>query len=244
MGQVNELIKGLRKFQTRSACMEQLIELGEEAVEALVETLGGNNDAIVWSAIRALGEIGSPKAVPALIELLENRSYSINACDALKAITGERHSNMKEEWLHLLGSAPSDTPNKPLLGLVKEAISGTSSTANETSNGVSVSYNVGAGRSQKLIVMETKDREDIEIVAVYSECGPAEADKYEWALRKNLSFPHGAFAIRKVDDKKIFVAVNAMFRSGLTATALNSAMRTLAKRADKFELALTGKDEL
>jgi len=243
MGQIAELINGLKNFRTRSDSAAKLAEIGEEAVGPLLELLDGRNEALAWSAIRILGEIGSKTAVPKLIELLKDRRYSIIARDALIAITGEQHGQTYEEWAHLLEGAAAEVPAGSLLDLVTEALSGTQAHIEETSHGISVNYGVGSGRSQKLMVMETKDHEGIALVAVYTECGLAVPDRYEWALRKNLTIPHGGFAIRDIGDRKVFVAVNTMFRDGLKPQELHSAMRTLARRADKLEKQLTGKDE-
>ena len=243
MGQIDELISGLKNFRCRSDCAAQLVEMGEDAVGPLIEALDGRSEAVAWSAIRILGQIGSKTALPKLVELLKDHRYSIVAGDALEAITGERHSNVYEEWVHLLKGEVAKAPEATLLNLVREALSDTQAHVEESAHGIAVNYPVGAGRSQKLIIMESKDREGNELVAVYTECGAADPDRYEWALRKNLTIPHGGFAVREVGDRKIFVAVNAMFRDGLKPEELHSATRTLARRADKLEKQLTGKDE-
>ena len=57
-----------------------------------------------------------------------------------------------------------------------------------------------------------------ELVVIYSECGPADEKYYEPILRKNMTIPAGAFAIRDVEGQANFVNPGTMlFNAGFDA---------------------------
>ena len=72
MPNAGELVKALRSFRSRKQAMEQLVELGQEAVPALIEALDERNEGMRWATIRCLGEIGSDEAIVGLVARLDN----------------------------------------------------------------------------------------------------------------------------------------------------------------------------
>jgi serine/threonine-protein kinase len=99
------------------------------------------------------------------------------------------------------------------------------------------------GRAQKVAVyFGREDAEGEELVVIYSECGPADPKYYEVVLRKNLSIPSGAFAVRDLDGSPHFVLVDTMLASSATPSALAKKIEHIADRADAVEQSLTKQD--
>ncbi len=77
--QIESLITALksRDRTTREQARTDLVKLGSPAVEALVATLNNKHYWIRHEAARALGEIGDPAALPALIDALEDEEGEV-----------------------------------------------------------------------------------------------------------------------------------------------------------------------
>ncbi len=76
---ISELIAMLNSSDglIRHRAHHALLKIGEPAVEALINALGSPDDFLRWEAIKVLGQIGSVRAVPALIDALEDKRYTI-----------------------------------------------------------------------------------------------------------------------------------------------------------------------
>ena len=99
------------------------------------------------------------------------------------------------------------------------------------------------GRRQKVAVyFEKQDNDGQKLVVVYSECGPASPSLYATVLRKNLSIPAGAFAIRDIDGAPNFVMVDTMLAELVTPRLLAKRIENIAARADGVEKSLTKED--
>ena len=64
-----------------------LVEIGEPAIAPLVETLASDNQWVRWEAARALGQIDSPKAVPALVKAMDDKMFDVRWLVAQGMIT-------------------------------------------------------------------------------------------------------------------------------------------------------------
>lgn len=75
----------------------------DRIAEAFVQALGRRDADEVWLACRALGELGSRVAVPALIECLEHEEKAVReaAWRALRAITGQDLPMEAASWARL-----------------------------------------------------------------------------------------------------------------------------------------------
>jgi hypothetical protein len=67
----------------------------------------------------------------------------------------------------------------------------------------------------------------------------ADAKHYEAWLRRNVSIPAGAFAIRDVDGQPQFVMVDTLLAASVTASVLAKKIEYIAAQADLVENALT-----
>lgn len=76
---LNDLIEMLTNDDgiIRHRAHHALVEIGEPAVKPLINALKSQNDFLRWEAVKVLGQIGSLKAIPALIDTLEDEHHTI-----------------------------------------------------------------------------------------------------------------------------------------------------------------------
>jgi HEAT repeat protein len=76
---------------TRQKARIDLVRMGEPAVDALAAVLQSAPGAAHWEAAKALGQIASPRAAPALVDALEDDQFSVRwlAAEALVALGGQ-----------------------------------------------------------------------------------------------------------------------------------------------------------
>jgi hypothetical protein len=114
-----------------------LVKFGEQAVQPLEKALHHKDHWVHWEAAKALGQIGSPRAIDALLEILDNKEFELRwlAAEGLSAI-GEPAvaplltslmKNPQSVWLqqsahHVLLDAPASLAG--ILGPVIRAIEG------------------------------------------------------------------------------------------------------------------------
>ena len=70
----------------RMQARHSLVAMGKAAVLSLTEALKNNNNLMRWEAAKALGEIGDPKAAPALVKALENEDFDVRWLAAIGLI--------------------------------------------------------------------------------------------------------------------------------------------------------------
>lgn len=254
MGEVDELVAGLRSFRTRKESMDRLIDRGQEAVAALLEVLDGRSEGMRWAAMRCLGEIGDERAVGPLLNRLEVSSDRAVACWALARVTGEDLGDDAEAWRRwrkgVVGDVETEAAETAAAeladdALFAEAVRGLTASVQGSGASRIVSMALEDGRHQAVrVAMAAKDMDGEPMVLVYSECAPADPKTHEFALRLNLSLPYAALAIREVEGQKRLVMFNSLLRKGLTPLALRKSVLTIAGKADAVEKRLTGQDEL
>ena len=249
MADAEELVRLLRSFRTRKEAMERLVDMGGGAVDALIQALDGRNEGSRWAAMRCLGETGDDRALKPLIRRLDHRADQDVACWALGQLTGEALGGDPEAWRKWHRDrggavAPNDAESVGDETLFAEAVRGLSATVQTSGRSRNLTVALEGGRRQTVrVVLDAKDFEGEAVVLVYSECGPAEPSKYEFALRFNLSLPYGALALRGAKGQERLVMLNSLLRAGLTPLALRKSIVTVAAKADAIEKRLTGQDK-
>ena len=92
-GTLSSLVAELSKKDgaVRERARQSLVAIGAPAVTYLVEALANRNELLRWEAAKALGEIGSPAAAPALVAALEDEVFDVRwlAAEGLIALRGE-----------------------------------------------------------------------------------------------------------------------------------------------------------
>ncbi|MCX7427009.1 MAG: hypothetical protein NTW96_15465 [Planctomycetia bacterium] len=235
-----DLVEQLGHPQTRRAARQKLV--AARAVGPLLECLDSRNESVVWAAVQSLGELRAKEAVEPLVGLLDRGTLVFDVCEALLQITGSNFGTDVKRWRESLKSAAD-----PAKLDVAECVARTADYLGVKPTGSGTSYQfqlpLPEGRSQKVAVyFGRQDAEGHELVVIYSECGPANPKYYETVLRKNLSIPVGAFAIRDIDGQANFVMVDTMMAASADPGALARKIEGMATRADSVEMSLTKED--
>ncbi len=238
------LARGLADFRKRTECMLALVDAGDEAAPVLQQALTDVREGMRWAAAKCLADIGTPAALEALLAALEHP----RACDAvvevLRSMTGEDFGADADAWRQHLALGGKAEQKFSLDELVQKAVEPLDASVKQTRHGWIINLRLANQRHQVVKVAAGKtDEEGAEIVIVYSECGPAAPDRYEWALRKNLSIPYGAIGVRDVDGQPTFIVFNTLLLSDLSSSGLRKTIRTVGERADAMERQFTGADE-
>ena len=168
----------------------------------------------------------------------------MHVCEALARITGQDFGADVRKWREWISRHGGAEP--PKLD-VAACVRGTSDQlgVEPVVAGTTYQYKleVGEGRAQKVaVIFGRTDSQGEETVTVYSECGPANPQHYEVLLRKNLTMPAGAFAIRDIDGQAHIVIVDTLFAAGTTPSGLAKRVERLAARADAVEKQLAAED--
>lgn len=93
---------GHKKWKVREQASKLLAEFSEPPVPTLIESLGRREDPnVTFWAIRTLGEIGDPRAVPGLVDVLHSGSSEekIAATGAIARIEGRKSAKFLVETL-------------------------------------------------------------------------------------------------------------------------------------------------
>lgn len=243
-------IEQLRDFRTRKAAMNALISMGVEAVPDLVEALGHRMENVRWAARSVLVSMGGEATTARLLEALDDPRCKEQAAQTLAEITGQALGADHGAWAqYFAGDAAAPVQAAPAEalsdeGLVQAAVQGSDIEVEPRSGGAVLTVSLKGGRQQRVTVsFGAKDSDDAPLVVIYTECGPAEAKNFEWALRQNLRMAFGAVAIRDRGGEPAFVMVNTHLRCAVTPEELRKSVLLLARKGDKLEKALTKGDE-
>lgn len=241
---VSQLVEQLGNPRTRRGARQKLV--AAKAVDAFLECLASGNESVVWAAVESLGQLRAVEAIEPLIGLLERGVLSLDVCEALIRITGQDHDLDPKQWRAALAKSPGGEKAGGELDAV-ECVKRTGELLGCEPTGSDKSFqfqlSLPHDRSQKVAVYFGKqDRDGHQLVVIYSECGPASPSLYGKVLRKNLSIPDGAFAIRDIGGKPNFVMVDTMLAELVTPRVLARRIENIATRADAVEKSLTKED--
>ena len=246
-----QLVRQLHDPQTQRSARQALVAV--RAVGPLLGCLSADNESVVWAAVESLGEIRAKEAVGPLVDLLERGVLMLDVCEALTMITGQYFGSNVKRWREWMGDSPpaasteaGSTPSSTGAD-VADCVRRTGQYLGVQPAGSGKSYRFGLslekGRMQQVAVFfGRKDAKGGELVVIYSECGPARPKFYEAVLRKNMSIPAGAFAIRDIDGKPNFVMVDTMVAASVTPEVLAKKIEHIGSWADMVEKDLTQED--
>jgi len=245
------LVVALGDFRRRPQAKRDLVAMGVEAEPALLAALDHPNEAIGWCAVKALEDIRSQAAVDPLIGLLTSgRGDATVISHALERITGESLGADIAAWQRYRG-ARTAAPEAPEAGkrpskqrLVGNAIADTDMEIESARDGLLVTVPLKDGRRQRVRVLGANDPEGIPLLIFYTECGDCDPSRFEWALRKNLTIPYGAYGVRDIDGHAKFVMVQTLVRAYAKPSEIRSCIRAIAERGDSLESRLSSEDNL
>lgn len=237
-----QLVEQLYDPQTRRIARQKLVRV--RAVQPLLGCLDSTNESVVWAAVQSLGELHAVEAVGPMLVLLERGRLTVDVCQALGRITGQNFGADLARWRQWMQS--SDTARRPQLDPL-ECVRQTGQYLGVEPTGSDKTYvfklSLPEGRVQKVSVFfgrEGAAGEDL--VVIYSVCGPADAKHYEAVLRKNMTIPAGAFAIRDIGGQPNLVMVDTMLAETVTPSSLARQIEHIGSRADMVEQSLTKED--
>jgi len=257
---LDRLIADLADYRTRRRAIDEIIARGKEAVEPLISLLSSQEEGVLWSAIRILGRIGDERAVAPLVETMARGAEEEAAAEALRRITGQDFGTDVGKWrAYLQGKgltsrAPSSAVEVPAAEAERALDLSDEEIIKRICEGTTIGYffhgdtwnldvALAGGRHQRVkLLFGAKDPEGSALVVVYTECGPAVRDRWEWALRANLTLRWGSIAIRTVNRRPIFVMVRNLLRRGLNISELKKTVLSLAEKGDLMERMLTLED--
>jgi len=239
----------LMDFRTRKSAINEAVAAGDEAVEPAVALLKDRKETVRWSAIRILSEIGDPRAIEPLIELVERGRSALEAANALRTITEQNFGEDGAAWRKWAsGSADLEVaPEMKTLTeeeLIRAATEELSAKVTTKKGRYLVTLDLPGERSQTIyVVFSAKDAEGEPIVWLYTPCCEANPDKYEWALKYNLRLPYGAIGIAKIDNVNCFVMSNTHLRATVDPEDITKSLLALASKGDAVEKMLSGEDK-
>lgn len=239
------LIGQLRDFRLRHGASDRIAAAGREAVPALLDALERETlEGAKWAMLNCLGELGSPQAVPALAACLADSDFRTVAHDALVKIAGRDLGPLPKDWLRwarqfAVGAeqhGAAETGEMSNRELVEVAVRESAASCREEEPGrFIVSLPVSGAQTQQVaIVFGQTDHEGAPIVIIFADCGEAQPEHYERALRRNLRMPYGAIALRDVGGKPYFVMFNTILRHALSPIELRKSIFAIGERAARI----------
>jgi len=240
--QVAELVRQLYDPRSRRSARQQLVATG--AIEPLLKCLDATSEPVVWAAVESLQELRATEAIGPLVDLLQRGVLVVDVVEALTAITGQDFGTDAGRWRKWIGSPTTAAPAElDAAECVRRTAELLGVDAAGSGNSYRLKLSLPGGRSQRIdLYFGREDAEGDPLVVIYSECGPAVEKFYEAVLRKNMTIPAGAFAIRDIDGKPNFVIVDTVVAATVTPSVLAKKIENIASRADTVEKGLTKGD--
>ena len=97
-------------------------------------------------------------------------------------------------------------------------------------------------RLQEVYLEVTQGRQGEGLISVFSVCGPADPNHFEYALRMNDKLTYGSLSIRNVNGQPMFVMTRTFAREHVYAADIRAALLEIARRGDRVEQQLSGVD--
>ncbi|HPU96457.1 MAG TPA: hypothetical protein PLO53_00725 [Candidatus Hydrogenedentes bacterium] len=110
-------------------------------------------------------------------------------------------------------------------------------------NGFAVTVKLNDERSQRVIVTSYDTRES-RLVRIYTPCGSAKPDLYEWALKANGRLAMGCFAlVRTRSGDRQLVLLHTLPRKDATPQLVKAAVKQIALLGDEMEKRIEGGED-
>jgi hypothetical protein len=100
------------------------------------------------------------------------------------------------------------------------------------------------GRSHQVLVdLSQNDSNGRLIVQLSTPCGDADPEKYENALKLNMSITYGAIAVALLEDTLCFAMVDSYLRETVHPQDIAESIMSLARNGDSLEKSLSEEDQ-
>ena len=228
----DQAIAALSSFQTRSDAIHDLIRRGAEARDKVRALLDSREPALVWCAIRLLGNIGDKSDADRLMKLVHEPEYAQVSQDALAHLGVEVPSLVQTRR-----SSPIALGDEQL---IRSAIAGAVGvTVRKVGDNHLITVPVGS-TTREITVTFPVDAEDGALVTVFSDVGvPADATYYERVLKLNARLPDGAVGIQTIDGEARFVMTDTHLRETLDPPELGKSIFGLARFSARISHRIT-----
>ncbi len=243
---IDRWVEELRDFRTRREARQNLIKVG--ATDAMIACLSDRNDSVVWAAVQSLPQLpDNERALPHLVNLLQQGKLMLDVVTALKEITGKDCGLNVRAWSAELGFAQSEIEaavgGQTLADVVQQVSEILSVEPTGDDPNYVFEFTLPNSRRQRVFLTGGQvDNEGDELVLIYSPCAPARAKYYEQALRLNAKLPAGAVGIHDLEGSPYFVLIDMLLGAALDPRQLSKTIREIASRADQLEERLTQDD--
>ncbi|MDP6629789.1 MAG: hypothetical protein QGH42_02365 [Kiritimatiellia bacterium] len=244
----DELRRGLRNFETRARMIEAAIDEGKGCIETILPLLHDRSEAVRWSAIRILTEIGDERCIGPLLGVLERGKNVTDTLNALRTISDQDFGSDIKAWRQWLLEDPElrATATDGILSdesLLAAAIEGLPVTVTGEGQQLALTVSLPDDRSQQVWVDFSKQDDDEQnIVQLCTPCGDADTVRYEWALKLNMAIKYGAIALAELDGAQCFAMVDSYLRATCDPEDLAKSLMSLAEQGDAIEKALAHED--
>jgi hypothetical protein len=244
----DDLRRGLRNFELRARMIEAAVDEGEGCIETVLPLLHDRSEAVRWSAIRILTEVGNERAIGPLVGVLERGKNTIAVHNALCTISGKDFGNDVKAWRNWMLEDPDvrASATDGVLSdeaLIAATIEGLPVTVSGEGEAFSLTVALPEERTQQVwIDFSKRDNDDQPMVQLCTPCGDAEVPRYEWALKLNMAIPYGSIALAELDGKQCFAMVDNYARATCDPEDLAKSLMCLAEQGDAVEKALAHED--
>jgi len=126
--------------------------------------------------------------------------------------------------------------------LVRESVEGLTCFVQGGRDHFRVLFKLPNDRLQEVYLEVTQGRHGERFLSVFSVCGPALPEHFEFALKLNAELTCGSLSIRNVNGQPMFVMTRTFPRDRIAAVDVRAAFLEIARRADRVEQELTDVD--
>lgn len=127
-------------------------------------------------------------------------------------------------------------------GLVRDSVEGLDCFVQGARDQFRLMFPLPNDRLQEVYLEVTQGREGERFLSVFSVCGPAEPEHFEFALKLNAELTYGSLSIRNVNGQAMFVMTRTFPRDRIATVDVRAALLELARRADRVEQQLGDAD--
>jgi serine/threonine-protein kinase len=126
--------------------------------------------------------------------------------------------------------------------LVRESIEGLDCFVQGGRDNYRMLFQLPNDRLQEVYLEVTLGKNGERLLSVFSVCGPARPDHFEFALRMNDKLTYGSLSIRNVNDEPMFVMTRTFARDHVCAADIRAALLEIARRGDHVEQQMSSAD--
>ncbi len=126
--------------------------------------------------------------------------------------------------------------------LIRESVDGIECFIQGARDRFRIVFTVPGERLQEVYVEANHGPGGERLISIFSVCGPADPQHFEFALRLNDRLSYGSLSVRNVNGEPMFVMNRTFSRDHICSTDIRAALLEIARRSDRVEQQLTNAD--